>query len=72
MIGRVIGLAAARMSKKRWDPSEEPGILKILQNHANIFSFSTYPWTLWIIGTITLLMGLTIAYAILFILKKHE
>ena len=62
MIARVIGLAAARQSKKRWDPTEEPGILKILQNHANIFSFSTYPWTLWIIGTITLSLGFTFKF----------
>lgn len=72
MIARLIGLAAARKSKKRWDPTEDPEILRILKKHANIFTFSTYPWTLWIIGTITIIIALYLAYVIYFLLKKEE
>ena len=72
MIARLIGLAAARNSKKRWDPTEDPEILKILKKHANIYNFSTYPWELWIIGILTVLIALYLSYVIYFVMKKEE
>jgi len=72
MIARLIGLAAAKKSKKRWDPTEEPEILKILKDHANFYWFSTYPWNLWIIGMITISIALYLTYAVYYFYKMKK
>jgi hypothetical protein len=72
MFARFIGIAAAKQSKKRWDPTEEPEELRILQKHATIYTFSTYPWALWIIGVITLLIAFYLTFFLFYICNKQE
>jgi hypothetical protein len=72
MFARIIGIAAARKGTKRWDPTEDPEELRILKEKANFYKFSTYPWSLWIMGTITLSIGLFLSYYLYFISHSKE
>ncbi len=81
MFARFASIAAVKNSKKNWDPTEERNIiynknlaeeLKILQCHAQIFTFRTLPWTLWIIAFFTLLLAFYLNYFLIYIAAKQE
>lgn len=72
MFSRFGSIAAVNRSKKRWDPTEDAEELKILQTHAEIYTFTTLPWTLWIMAFMTLFMAFYLHYFLIYICQPHE
>jgi hypothetical protein len=79
MFARFAGVAAAKQSKTRWDPSQErmnilttAEELKILQKYADFYTFKRFPWTFWILATVLLSICFFLHYFLWWVLDKDE
>jgi hypothetical protein len=79
MFARFAGVAAAKNSKTRWDPSQErrnilktAEEMKILQKFADFYTFKRLPWTFWILAGVLLSISFFLHYFLWWVLEREE